>query len=65
MLSIIQTDRKDAPAFVFVIMERSGRRSSRGVRFRQGQVFNPAGFVIRVAGLCRLNLKWPGWRWRG
>jgi hypothetical protein len=35
------------------------KRPKVGVRFRQGHVFNPAGFVIRVDGLCRLNLDGP------
>jgi hypothetical protein len=32
--------------------------------FAKGRVFDPTDFVIHVDGLCRFNLKWPGWWWR-
>jgi CRISP-associated protein Cas1 len=33
--------------------------------FVRGHVFDPADFVIRIDRLRRLNMKWPGWWWRG
>ena len=33
--------------------------------FVKGHVFDPTDFLIHVDGFYRLNLKWPGWWWRG
>jgi CRISPR/Cas system-associated endonuclease Cas1 len=47
---------KNAPAFVFDMMEPERPRVDRAVLdFVRGHVFDPADFVIRSDGICRLN----------
>ena len=47
---------KNAPAFVFDLMEPERPKVDRAVQdFVKGHVFDPADFVIRTDGVCRLN----------
>jgi CRISPR associated protein, Cas1 family len=51
-------------AFVFDVMERERPATDRKVLdFIKGQVFDPADFVIRTDGVCRLNPEWRGMWW--
>jgi CRISP-associated protein Cas1 len=47
---------KNAPAFVFDLTESERPKVDRAVLdFVKGYVFDPADFVIRSDGVCRLN----------
>jgi CRISPR-associated protein Cas1 len=48
--------REASSKFIFDLMEPERPRVDRGVLdFVKGQVFDPADFVIRTDGVCRLN----------
>ena len=52
----MQSDRENAPAFVFDLMEPERPKVDRAaLDFIKGHVFDPADFVIRSDGVCRLN----------
>ena len=47
---------RQLPAFVFDLMEPERPKVDRAVLdFVKGHVFDPADFVIRADGVCRLN----------
>jgi CRISP-associated protein Cas1 len=47
---------KNAPAFAFGLIKPARPHIDRAVLdFVKGQVFDPADFVIRTDGVCRLN----------
>jgi CRISPR associated protein Cas1 len=53
---IMHCEWDDAPAFLFDLMEPERPRVDRAVLdFVRGHVFDPADFVIRSDGVCRLN----------
>jgi CRISPR-associated endonuclease Cas1 len=55
-LGIMHHGRRDAPAYVFDLMEPERPKVDRAVLdFVKGHVFDPADFVIRADGVCRLN----------
>jgi len=56
MSGILPYERDDSPAFVFDLMEPERLKVDRAVLdFVKGHVFDPADFVIRSDGVCRLN----------
>lgn len=56
MLGIMHSDRDDAPAFVFDMMEPERAKVDRAVLdFVKATVFDPADFTIRSDGVVRLN----------
>jgi CRISP-associated protein Cas1 len=56
MLGIMHSDREDAPAFVFDMMEPERPKVDRAVlAFLKSEVLHPADFTIREDGVVRLN----------
>jgi CRISP-associated protein Cas1 len=55
-IGIMHEGRDGSSKFIFDLMEPERPRVDRTVLgFVKGQVFDPADFVIRVDGVCRLN----------
>jgi CRISPR-associated protein Cas1 len=66
-IGIMHEGRDGSSKFIFDLMEPERPRVDRAVLdFVRRQVFDPADFVIRTDGVCRLILirKWRGWSWR-
>jgi CRISPR-associated endonuclease Cas1 len=66
MLGIMHSDRDDAPAFVFDMMEPERPKVDRAVlAFLKSEALHPADFTIREDGVVRLNpelaRRWSGW----
>jgi CRISPR-associated protein Cas1 len=56
MLGIMHSDREDAPAFVFDLMEPDRPKADRAVlSFLKSEALHPADFTIREDGVVRLN----------
>jgi CRISPR-associated endonuclease Cas1 len=56
MLGVMHSDRDDAPAFVFDIMEPERPKVDRAVlAFLESAKLHPADFIIRDDGVVRLN----------
>jgi CRISPR/Cas system-associated endonuclease Cas1 len=55
-IGIMHEGNDGSAAFVFDLMEPHRRLADRAVlEFIKGHVFDPADFVIRSDGVCRLN----------
>ena len=56
MLGVMHSDREDAPAFVFDMMEPERPKVDRALlAFLKSEALHPADFTIREDGVVRLN----------
>jgi CRISPR-associated protein Cas1 len=56
MIPCLHSDREDAPAFVFDVMEPERPKVDRAVlAFLKSEALHPADFTIREDGVVRLN----------